>query len=62
VTRSTSVSAGEVEEAAILLAYLHLDGWLVPRSYSEGVRWLRFAADRGSTIASTLLGCHDAPT
>jgi uncharacterized protein len=55
VTTSKWVSEWEREEARLLLAYVHLDGWLVPRSYRDAVRWFREAKRHGSVVARDLL-------
>ncbi|MBK9037187.1 MAG: sel1 repeat family protein [Myxococcales bacterium] len=41
------------EEAMLLLAYVHLDGVFVARSWQIGSRWLARAAARGSELAAT---------
>lgn len=48
-------SAGESEEACLLLAYLYIDGWLVPRAHRRSIQWLTEAQKKGSTIASAAI-------
>src|SRR4051812_47078227 len=48
-------STGENVEAMIVIAQTLLDGWLLPRNYNEGIRWLRRAAKWDSAIAKAML-------
>jgi hypothetical protein len=54
VVESDDVAAIEAEQASLLLALVHLDGWLVARSFTEGLRWLQQAEKKGSSIAREL--------
>jgi TPR repeat protein len=55
VSNAEATTELEREEARLLLAFIHLDGWLVRRSHTEAVRWLKQAATRGSSIAREVL-------
>jgi TPR repeat protein len=46
---------GEPVEAMLAIAQAFMDGWLLPRDYDEGQRWLVRAAGKGSATAKAML-------
>ncbi len=48
-------SGGENVEAMLIIADALMEGWLLPRDFNEGVRWLRRAASWGNATAIALL-------
>ena len=59
-TKYWPASTGENVEAMIVIAQALLGGWLLPRDYNEGIRWLRRAAKWDSAAAKLLLEQHGA--
>jgi TPR repeat protein len=55
------VTQFDQEEAMRTLAQAYYDGWLVRRDWAKSVRWLRRAADLGSSAARGLLRDHGEP-
>jgi TPR repeat protein len=54
-TKYWPASTGENVEAMLAIAQAFMDGWLLPRDYDEGRKWLHRAADRGSATAKAML-------
>jgi TPR repeat protein len=54
-TKYWPASCGENVEAMLVIAQALMDGWLVPRDYEEGHRWLRRAAEWDSLTAKAML-------
>jgi TPR repeat protein len=48
-------STGENVEAMLAIGQAFMEGWLLPRDYDEGQRWLQRAAERGSVTAKAML-------
>jgi len=51
-------STGENVEAMLLMAEVLIEGWLCPRNFKEGIRWLRRAESWNSAAAKGLLEHH----
>ena len=54
-TKYWPASTGENVEAMLIIADALMEGWLLPRDFKEGVRWLRRAASWGNATAIALL-------
>jgi len=54
-TKYWPASNGENVEAMLIIADALMEGWLLPRDFNEGVRWLRRAASWGNATAIALL-------
>ena len=48
-------STGEYVDAMLAIAQAFMEGWLVPRDYDEGRRWLQRAAEWGSKTEKAML-------
>jgi TPR repeat protein len=47
--------SSDIAAPCLMLAKVYLDGWLVPFDFEQAVRWLRRAADAGSSVATAQL-------
>jgi TPR repeat protein len=54
-TKYWPASTGENVDAMLIIADALMEGWLLPRDFNEGVRWLRRAASWGNATAISLL-------
>jgi TPR repeat protein len=54
-TKYWPASTGENVEAMLIIADALMEGWLLPRDFNEGLRWLRRAASWGNATAIALL-------
>lgn len=48
-------STGDNVDAMLTIGQAFMEGWLLPRDYDEGRRWLQRAAERGSETAKAML-------
>lgn len=48
-------STGENVDAMLAIGQAFMEGWLLPRDYDEGQRWLQRAAEWGSATAKAML-------